>query len=62
MEKPRVADTQPIRVELEAGAKNYWCACGGSRTQPFCDGSHRGTPFTPLEFSAGQDGEAWLCQ
>lgn len=61
MSKPIVADTKPKPVELAKGEKNYWCACGRSQNQPFCDGSHRGTEFTPLEFEAQEDGEAWLC-
>ncbi len=50
MTEPRIADRKPIQVDLEAG-EYYWCACGKSKNQPFCDGSHAGTPFTPLAFS-----------
>ena len=39
-EKPVIADTQPKAVELEEGKAYYWCACGRSDQQPFCDGSH----------------------
>lgn len=61
MSKPTIADTKPIPVNLEAGEEYYWCACGRSQNQPFCDGSHRGTDFTPLDFTAEETGEAWLC-
>lgn len=60
--KPVVADNKPIGVPLEAGKTYYFCRCGRSKNQPFCDGSHKGTPFTPLKFVAKDTGEAWLCQ
>ena len=61
MSKPVVADNKPIGVSLQKGEEYHWCACGRSRHQPFCDGSHRGTDFTPLGFRADKSGEAWLC-
>lgn len=61
MSKPTMADKKPIGVELKKGDEYYWCACGRSKNQPFCDGSHRGTDFTPIPFKAGETGEAWLC-
>jgi glutamate synthase domain-containing protein 2/CDGSH-type Zn-finger protein len=61
MNRPAVADTKPKAVMLEAGQDYHWCACGLSRNQPFCDGSHRNTPFTPLAFTAEESGEAHLC-
>lgn len=61
MSKPTIADNKPIAVTLEKGEEHYWCACGRSQNQPFCDGSHRGTEFSPLGFKAEEDGEAWLC-
>ncbi len=62
MSQPTIADRKPIAVILETDEEYFWCACGKSRNQPFCDGSHRGTGFTPLGFKASQSGEAWLCQ
>lgn len=61
MNKPTVADTQPRQVNLEAGKKYAWCACGLSKTQPYCDGSHKGTEHKPHVFTADTSGEAWLC-
>ncbi len=62
MTKAAIADTRPVRVELESGKDYHWCSCGLSRSQPFCDGSHRGTEFTPLTFTATESAEAYLCQ
>jgi CDGSH-type Zn-finger protein len=62
MTKPTPAAKQPIAVELEAGKEYWWCACGRSSSQPFCDGSHRDTGLQPSGFKAEKSGEAWLCQ
>lgn len=48
MSQPVIADTKPAVMELEAGTY-YWCSCGQSKNQPFCDGSHKGTDFTPVQ-------------
>jgi CDGSH-type Zn-finger protein len=59
--QPTVADRKPKAVALEAGQDYHWCACGRSRNQPFCDGSHRTTAFKPLAFTAEENGEVNLC-
>jgi CDGSH iron-sulfur domain-containing protein 3 len=51
----------PIEVQLEAEKQYYWCTCGRSQSQPFCDGSHKGTEFTPRPFSVDTSRTAWLC-
>ena len=61
MPLPIVAGNRPLGVELEAGKEYYFCACGQSKNQPFCDGAHAGTEFTPLAFTAEKDGKAFLC-
>ena len=61
MNKPHVAKTSPIEVSLKKEQEYYWCSCGLSRNQPFCDGSHQGTGFTPVKFKPEQSGKAWLC-
>jgi len=60
--KPVIAGKVPLKTELEAGKKYYWCACGLSKKQPFCDGSHKTTSITPQAFTAEKDGDAFLCQ
>ena len=60
MDKPRIADTKPKQVQLEAG-DHYWCSCGLSNNQPFCDGSHAGTKFSPTAFTVDEPEEAHLC-
>ncbi|HSH29752.1 MAG TPA: glutamate synthase-related protein [Thiohalobacter sp.] len=61
MRKPIIANNQPTPVDLTAGEEYYFCVCGRSGNQPFCDGSHVGTGFAPLAFTADKSGEAWLC-
>jgi len=51
MAKPIIAAKEPIQAELVAGETVYWCSCGRSQNQPFCDGSHSGTDFTPVAFT-----------
>jgi pyruvate oxidase len=62
MTQPRIADTRPAAVEVEAGKTYYWCACGRSQNQPFCDGSHAGSEFEPLAFTPDESGKQFLCQ
>jgi len=59
---PIIAAKAPVKVELEAGKDYYWCKCGKSKSQPFCDGSHAGTDITPMKFTAEKTGVAALCQ
>lgn len=61
MNKPKIAGRKPIAVELEDGEEQYFCTCGESEGQPFCDGSHKATPFQPLQFTAEDSGTAYLC-
>ena len=60
MEKPTIAGKKPVAVDLEPG-EHYWCSCGKSRNQPFCDGSHQGTKFTPVSFTVDEAQESYLC-
>ncbi len=60
MTEPVVAQNSPYEVELEAGTY-WWCACGKSKNQPFCDGSHQGTDISPVEMKVEEKGTYWLC-
>ena len=62
MDLPKVADTCPKKVELEAGKKYAYCTCGLSDNQPFCDGKHKGSEFAPIVFEADETKEAYFCQ
>lgn len=51
----------PIEVSVETGKTYWWCVCGRSQSQPFCDGSHRGTSFTPLKYEATEAARKLFC-
>jgi len=61
MDKPKIAGKSPLPVDLVAGKTYAWCTCGESSKQPLCDGSHRGTSFTPLKFEATETKTAYMC-
>jgi CDGSH iron-sulfur domain-containing protein 3 len=60
-DEPMVGGTSPVAYEVEAGKDYWWCACGRSSTQPFCDGSHAGTSFTPLQWTAPETRRYAFC-
>jgi CDGSH iron-sulfur domain-containing protein 3 len=57
----QIAQKAPYPVDLEAGKTYYWCACGKSATQPFCDGSHKTTALKPVPYTPGESATAYLC-
>jgi CDGSH iron-sulfur domain-containing protein 3 len=58
---PKIEKKAYYVVELQAGKAAYWCACGKSKNQPFCDGSHRDSEFLPLSFLPIETGNQYLC-
>lgn len=60
MDKPIIAQKAPFAVTLDPG-DYYWCACGRSRTQPMCDGSHQGTELAPVKFTLAEAKLVYLC-
>ncbi|MFK7753417.1 MAG: CDGSH iron-sulfur domain-containing protein [Sedimentitalea sp.] len=58
---PKIAQKAPYPVEVEAGKSYFWCSCGQSANQPFCDGSHKGSDFNPVKFTAEEDKKVFFC-
>jgi len=58
---PNIAQKAPYPVEVEAGKSYFWCACGQSAKQPFCDGSHKGSSFAPIKYTADVSKKVFFC-
>jgi CDGSH-type Zn-finger protein len=61
MTTPNIAQKSPYHVEVEAGKTYHWCACGQSKKQPFCDGSHKGSTFKPMTYIPATSAKVALC-
>lgn len=61
MTTPKIAQTAPYPVEVEAGKTYFWCACGQSAKQPFCDGAHKDTGMNPLKYTAEVSKKVFFC-
>lgn len=60
MADPEIADKKPAVLDLEPGTY-WWCACGRSKKQPWCDGAHKGTEFSPIQVEVEEKRKAALC-
>jgi CDGSH-type Zn-finger protein len=61
MTEPVVAQKSPIAVDVAEGKSYWWCACGKSSKQPFCDGSHKGSEFAPVKYDAETTKKVFFC-
>ena len=61
MSEPESPQKAPYAVDVTKGETYYWCACGRSNKQPFCDGSHKGSEFTPVAFTAEKSEKVYFC-
>ncbi|MTH98375.1 CDGSH iron-sulfur domain-containing protein [Roseibium sp. RKSG952] len=61
MSEAVIAQKSPIPVEVKAGKSYFWCYCGRSAKQPFCDGSHKDTGLSPVKYTAERDGRVFFC-
>ena len=58
---PKIAKIGSIKIEVKEGDKYFWCSCGLSENQPFCDGSHKGSGFSPVIYEAQEDKIVGFC-
>ncbi len=61
MSDPVIAQKAPYSIDVEAGQTYWWCSCGKSANQPFCDGAHKGSDFRPMEWTAPKTRKAHFC-
>ena len=61
MSEPVRASDIPYAIEVVSGQTYYWCACGKSKKQPFCDGAHSGSEFTPVKYEASESKKVFFC-
>lgn len=61
MSNPNRASDTPFAIEVESGKSYFWCSCGLSQKQPFCDGSHKGSEFSPVKYQATESKKVFFC-
>ncbi|SLN22010.1 CDGSH iron-sulfur domain-containing protein [Ruegeria meonggei] len=60
-DSPNIAQKGPYPIEVTEGKSYFWCSCGQSKRQPFCDGSHKGTEFEPVKYTADSSKKVFFC-
>lgn len=60
-DSPNIAQKGPYQIEVTEGKSYFWCACGRSKRQPFCDGSHKDTGFEPVKYTAESSKKLFFC-
>ncbi|MEP4194080.1 MAG: CDGSH iron-sulfur domain-containing protein [Aliishimia sp.] len=60
-DSPIIVQKSPMPVDVEAGKSYFWCSCGRSSKQPFCDGSHKGSSFNPIKYEASESKKVFFC-
>lgn len=61
MPEAKIAQKGPFPIDVEEGKRYFWCECGRSETQPFCDVAHVGTDFRPVRYKAEKSGTVYFC-
>ena len=61
MAKPDIPQKAPYAIDVSAGKSYWWCACGKSARQPFCDGAHKDTGMTPVKYDATESKKVFFC-
>ena len=61
MDKPIISKKGSYAIEVEKGKNYFWCQCGLSNKQPFCDSSHKGTSFKSVKYEATEDKTIYFC-
>lgn len=59
--EPKRASDTPYPIDVESGKSYFWCSCGHSQKQPFCDGAHKGTAFSPIKYQATKSKKVFFC-
>ena len=61
MDKPVIVQKAPFKIAVAEGKSYFWCSCGQSKNQPFCDGAHKGSEFSPMKYEAKETKTVYFC-